>query len=90
MNTKDFLFLGAVIYIGWRWQRSHSGVSAVDKAYATDAAQFAGMAGTNFTNSVWDAASGQPSYMYGTVPAPGGLSVTPGAPVFRASIFGHI
>jgi hypothetical protein len=87
MNRNEFLFLGAVIYLGWRYRRSHHSTSAIDYAYNQDAQQFAQMAGSNFTQSVWDASSGQPSYMWGAVPAPGGLSVQG---VGYGSVFGHI
>jgi hypothetical protein len=87
MNKKDFLFLGVVILLGWRYQRSHQSTSVVEQIYAGEAANFVTLAGSNFTQSVWDAQSGQPSYMWGTVPAQGGLSVQGGA---SGSIFGHM
>jgi hypothetical protein len=87
MNKWDFLALGAVIWIGYRYQRSHRSTSVVEQIYANEAQNFVGLAGSNFTQSVWDAQSGQPSYMWGTVPAQGGLSVQGGA---SGSIFGHI
>ncbi|SAK68286.1 hypothetical protein AWB76_04082 [Caballeronia temeraria] len=90
MSTKEFLFLGAVIYIGWRYQRSHQSRSAVDQAYLQDAQTFASMAGSNFTQSNWDPVSGQPTYMWGATPVAlqGGLSVQANSGV--GSIFGHI
>ncbi|WP_250479013.1 MULTISPECIES: hypothetical protein [unclassified Caballeronia] len=89
MHTKEFLLLAAVIYVGWRYQRSHSGCSAIDRVYASEAASFNSLVGTNFTNSLWDSASGQPSYMYGAVPTAvqGGLSVQANT---GGSIFGHV
>lgn len=74
MTNKELLLVALVIYVGYRYQRSHSGTSAVDSVYAREANQFANMDGTNFTQSVWDAQSGQPGYMWGTVPAPGGMA----------------
>ncbi|MDR5739489.1 hypothetical protein [Caballeronia sp. LZ016] len=87
MTKKDFLFLGAVIYLGWLYQRSHSGTSALESAYQRELETFALNDGTNWTQSVWDASSGQPSYMFGTVPAQGGLSVQATG---YGSVFGHI
>jgi len=88
MTNKELLLVALVVYVGWRYQRSHAGTSAVDGVYAREAATFANMDGTNFTNSVWDATSGQPGYMFGTVPAPGGLAT------YRATtgglMFGHV
>jgi len=88
MTNKELLLLALVIYVGYRYQRSHYGTSAVDGVYAREAAQFANMDGTNFTQSVWDAQSGMPGYMFGNVPAPGGLAT------YRTSTgglsFGHM
>ncbi|CAG4928245.1 hypothetical protein [Paraburkholderia saeva] len=89
MTNKELMVLALVVYVAYRYQRSHSGTSAVDKVYATEANTFATMDGTNFINSVWDSTNGQPGYMFGTVPAPGGLAVTPGQPQY-SSIFGHM
>lgn len=90
MNKKEFLFLGLVIYLGYRYQRSHHSQSAVDYAYNIDAAQFAQLAGTNFTQSLWDSTNGQPSYMWGAVPvaAQGGLATQVGGSI--ANVFGHM
>jgi hypothetical protein len=96
MTNKEFLLLGLVIYLGYRYQRSHSGTSAVDTVYSREAAGFANMDGTNFTQSVWDATSGQPGYMWGTVPAQGGLSTYGSIPapdvnyMQAPTIFGHV
>lgn len=89
MSHKDFLFLGLVIVLGYRYSRSHQSVSAIDYAYNQDAAQFAQMAGTNFTQSLWDPVNGQPAYMWGAVPvaAQGGLSVQT---AYGGSVFGHM
>jgi hypothetical protein len=88
MTNKELLLLALVIYVGYRYQRSHSGTSAVDNVYAREAAMFATMDGTNFTRSVWDPVNGQPGYMFGTVPAQGGLSTQ--ALALGSNVFGHM
>jgi hypothetical protein len=96
MTNKELLLVALVVYAGYRYQRSHRGTSAVDGVYAREAATFANMDGTNFTQSVWDATSGQPGYMFGTVPAQGGLSTygsipAPNINVMQApTVFGHL
>lgn len=89
MTNKELLLLALVIYVGYRYQRSHSGSSAIDNVYAREAAMFSSMDGTNFTRSVWDSTSGQPGYMWGTVPAQGGLSTQSGGDAY-STIFGHM
>jgi hypothetical protein len=75
MKISHFLILAVVLaYLDKRSSAANQ-LSPVDSAYQREVAQFGAMQGTNFTNSVWDSASGQPGYMFGTVPAPGGASV---------------
>ncbi|WP_250479118.1 MULTISPECIES: hypothetical protein [unclassified Caballeronia] len=76
MKIEHFLLLAvALVWFDKRQQKANA-IAPIDAAYAREAAQFAAMDGTNFTNSVWDATSGQPGYMFGTsVPAPGGASL---------------
>lgn len=93
MTNKELLLIALVVYVGYRYQRSHSGMSAVDSVYAREAATFATMDGTNFTRSVWDPVNGQPGYMFGTVPAQGGLSTQATNLQIGgggAGIFGHL
>jgi hypothetical protein len=94
MTNKELLLVALVVYVGYRYQRSHRGSSAVDNVYAREAAMFATMDGTNFTQSVWDPVNGQPGYMFGTVPAQGGLSTQTGNLMIgggaSASVFGHL
>lgn len=89
MTNKELLLLALVIYVGYRYQRSHNGTSVVDQVWMREAANIGAMNGTNFIQSVWDPVSGQPGYMFGAVPAPGGTAVTPNAPQY-SSIFGHM
>ncbi|MFM0741792.1 hypothetical protein PQQ51_31565 [Paraburkholderia xenovorans] len=90
MTNKELLLLALVVYVGYRYQRSHSGTSAIDSVYAREASQFATMDGTNFTRSVWDSTSGQPGYMWGTVPAQGGLSTQAIPMQLTGNVFGHM
>jgi len=90
MTNKELLLLALVVYVGYRYQRSHSGTSAVDSVYAREAGTFANMDGTNFTQSVWDSVSGQPGYMFGTVPAQGVLSTQWRPVMLGGSTFGHM
>jgi hypothetical protein len=94
MGHKELLLVALVVYVGYRYQRSHSGSSAVDNVYAREAMQFRNMDGTNFTRSVWDPVNGQPGYMWGTVPAQGGLSTQASNLMIgggaSASVFGHM
>ena len=74
---NDHLF--ALLVVLWLWDeynKSHQGISAFDSAYKKELSNFQALEGTNFTNSVWDPVSGQPSYQFGVIDAPGGDSVT--------------
>lgn len=87
MKTNHMIALFVVLWAWDRYNRSHSGVSAIDSAYNVEQNNFAAMEGTNFTNSVWDPVSGQPGYMFGDVPAPGGRAVM--GNLDPSGIFGH-
>jgi hypothetical protein len=90
MKIETFLLLAVALVWYERRQKALNAPSAVDAVYERERAQFAAMGGTDFTNSVWDATSGQPGYMFGTVPAPGGVSL--GTATFDpyASYAGHV
>lgn len=92
MKNEHWIVLGLLVWGVYRYNRSHQGQSGVDKATATEAAAIRSMDGTNFTQSLWDPVSGQPAYMFGTVPVPSGTDPyfrTMGPMLPRASIFGH-
>jgi hypothetical protein len=75
MKITHFLLLAvALVWFDKRHVNAMNNQSPVDRVWNTEAATFGQMNGTNFTNSVWDAQSGQPGYMFGTVPAPGGTA----------------
>lgn len=88
MKTDHLIALFAVLWAWDRYNRSHTGMAAIDSAYANEVTHFAAMEGTNFTNSYWDPVSGQPTYMFGTVPAPGGAAVMGNQSM--TGIFGHL
>lgn len=75
MSKQHWIILALVLVVMDRYNRSHMGMSAIDTAEQTELANFAAFNGTNFTNSVWDPVSGQPSYQFGTIDAPGGAGV---------------
>lgn len=92
MKNHHWIVLGLIVYGVYRFNKSQQGTSALDKTYANEAATLSAMDGTNFTKSLWDPVSGQPAYMFGTVPVQSGT-----APYFKtmgpqssASIFGHL
>ncbi|WP_042301731.1 hypothetical protein [Paraburkholderia kururiensis] len=88
MKTDHLIAFFVLMYAWDRYNRSHDSVSAIDRATNTELAQFAAFNGTNFTNSLWDTASGQPAYQFGTINVPGGDSVM-GEPTYTG-IFGHM
>lgn len=87
MKTTHLIGLFVVLWAWDRYNQSHNGMSAIDASVARESANFAGFQGTNFTNSVWDPLSGQPSYQFGTINAPGGAGIT--QPSFTGA-FGHM
>lgn len=90
MKIDHLLILAAGVYLVYRYQNSHNGQSAIDRVVARESTQIAGMNGTNFTNSYWDAASGQPGYMFGPLLVPGGTAVMNPAAQTSGTIFGHL
>lgn len=92
MKEHHWIVLGVLVYTAYRWNQSQSGTNALAKAYANEAAALKAMDGTNFTQSLWDPVSGQPAYMFGTVPVPSANDVymkAIGAPM-SSSVFGHM
>jgi hypothetical protein len=92
MKNAHWIVLGLAVWGIYRFNKSHEGVSAIDSTYATEAASVAAMDGTNFTRSLWDPVSGQPAYMFGTVPVQSGTAQyfrTMG-PALPTSIYGHM
>lgn len=93
MKNEHWIVLGLIVWGVHRYNRSHQGVSAIDKTAATEGAAIGAMDGTNFTRSLWDPVSGQPAYMFGTVPVPSGNDAyfrTMGPQIIPASVFGHM
>jgi hypothetical protein len=93
MKTEHWIVLGLVVWGVHRYNQSHQGQGGLDKAAATEAAAISAMDGTNFTQSLWDPVSGQPAYMFGTVPVPSGTDQyfkTMGPQLAPGSIFGHM
>ncbi|OJB11570.1 hypothetical protein [Burkholderia ubonensis] len=88
MKTDHLIALFVVLWAWDGYNRSHAGTSAIDAAVASEQNAFAGMQGTNFTNSFWDPYSGQPAYMFGRIDAPGGAGVM-GTPSYSGA-FGHM
>ncbi|MCX5545694.1 hypothetical protein M3A49_40835 [Paraburkholderia sp. CNPSo 3076] len=71
---------GVFIALMWAWDahnRSQAGRSALGDAMQQEGVDWTAADGTNFTNSVWDPYSGQPTYMFGTINAPGGAGISP-------------
>jgi hypothetical protein len=92
MKQHHWLVLGVLVYVAYRFNQSRQGTTALDRTYAAEAASIAAMNGTNFTRSLWDPVSGQPTYMFGTVPVASGTSQyfkTMG-PAVPDSIYGHM
>jgi hypothetical protein len=90
MKIDHLLLIAGGIYLAWRYQNSHHGQSAIDRVMARESGAIAGMNGTNFTQSNWDALSGQPGYMFGPLLVPGGTAVMNPAAQTSGSIFGHM
>lgn len=88
MKKEHWIAFAVALYVIDRFNRSHLGMSAVDSVAQNEMASFAAFNGTNFTNSVWDPASGQPAYQFGEIDAPGGASVM-GQQSFAGAI-GHM
>lgn len=91
MKTDHLIALFVVLWAWDRHNRSAAGPSAwsaAQAAFQREEANFSAMEGTNFTNSLWDPVSGQPAYMFGTIDAPGGDSVT--AQQSFTGAFGHM
>ena len=89
MKKEHWLLLGLAVWCVYKWDRSQQGTSALDTSYANEAATLSTADGTNWTQSLWDPTSGQPAYMFGTVPVPSGTDQylrTMGP----ASIYGHM
>lgn len=76
MSKTEWIALIAALWAWDRYNRSHSGMSAIDSATQNELGNFAAAEGTNFTNSVWDPYSGQPGYQFGAIYAPGGAGLT--------------
>ncbi len=91
MKTDHMIALFVVL---WAWDRHNrsaggpSAWSAAQDAFKKEEQNFAALEGTNFTNSLWDSASGQPAYMFGTIDAPGGDSAM--GPQSFTGVFGHM
>lgn len=86
---RDHLIALFVVLWAWdRYNRSHTGMSAIDTAYGIEMNNLAALEGTNFTNSLWDPVSGQPAYQFGAIDAPGGEGVM-GTPSYTGA-FGHM
>lgn len=93
MKQHHWLLLGLLVYGVYRFNKSQQGTTALDSTYAKEAASIASMNGTNFTRSLWDPVSGQPAYMFGTVPVPSGTDQyfkTMGPELPASSIYGHM
>jgi hypothetical protein len=90
MKTSHLLLIAGGVYLAYRYQNSHHGQSAVDRVVARESGVIAGLNGTNFTNSYWDAASGQPGYMFGPLLVPGGTAVMKPADWNTGAVFGHM
>lgn len=92
MKITHFLLLAvALVWFDKRTQtNAMANQSPVDRMWNTEAATFGQMNGTNFTSSVWDATSGQPGYMFGAVPAPGGSSVMGTYDNTNVAMVGHM
>lgn len=88
MKNNHLIALLVVLWAVDRYNRSHYGTSAIDTAYTNEVDNFTAMEGTNFTNSLWDPISGQPTYQFGSIDAPGGDGVM-GTPSY-SGVFGHL
>ncbi|HDR9360456.1 TPA: hypothetical protein QDB44_006425 [Burkholderia vietnamiensis] len=91
MKTDHMIALFVVLWAWDRHNRSHAGTSAWVQAqqnFQAAETSFSALAGTNFTNSLWDSASGQPAYMFGAIDAPGGDSAM--GPQSFTGAFGHM